>query len=128
MYGAPAPRAWRIATNEGVFWLAEAGNAARLIRLPLPGGGATSEPPHVDGEWSALEALADTAEAEATGRWAVAAGPWPPIPSRVTSPTPGRDSDSLSEPSARQAPRRVPVAAVLVPGRSVGTRHATESR
>ena len=67
--GALAPRAWRIATDEGVFWLAEAGNAARLIRLPLPGGIDRQAPPQDDGPWVALEALASTAEAEAAGRW-----------------------------------------------------------
>ena len=67
--GAPAPRAWRIATDEGVFWLAEAGNTARLIGLPLPDGIDRQAPFQDDGPWAALAAFASTAEAEAAGRW-----------------------------------------------------------
>jgi hypothetical protein len=67
--GAPAPRAWRIATDDGVFWLVEDGTAARLVRLSLPEGVEMLEPPHEDGPWAALAALASSAEAEAGGRW-----------------------------------------------------------
>jgi hypothetical protein len=66
--GALAPRAWRVSTDDGVFWLAEAGSAARLVRLPLDGR-ARSGPDREAGPWSALARLASTAEAEAAGRW-----------------------------------------------------------
>src|SRR4051812_22935533 len=33
--GAPA-RAWRISTDEGAFWLLQAGMTGRLLTLPLP--------------------------------------------------------------------------------------------
>ena len=32
--GGSTPRAWRISTDEGVFWLVEDGTASRLARLP----------------------------------------------------------------------------------------------
>jgi hypothetical protein len=67
--GGPAPRAWRIATQDGVFWLVKAGADARLVRLPRPGG-HTGDRPRPDGDlWTALEALASTAEAVAADRW-----------------------------------------------------------
>jgi hypothetical protein len=66
---ARAPRAWRIATDAGAFWLVEDGTAARLVRLPLPGVVQEPELPRDDEPWAALEALATVAEAKAAGRW-----------------------------------------------------------
>lgn len=66
--GAGRPRAWRISTPDGVFWLIENGTAARLVRLPLPDDDLADLRPD-DGPWAALVALATTAESEAAGRW-----------------------------------------------------------
>jgi hypothetical protein len=66
--GAPAPRVLRISADDGVFWIAEADNSARLVRLPLPGSSRSDEA-ESSGPWSALEALASAGEAEAAGRW-----------------------------------------------------------
>jgi hypothetical protein len=67
--GAPSPRAWRISTDDGVFWLVEDGGLARLIRLPLPSGGGDGGAYRDEGACTACETLALTAETEAAGRW-----------------------------------------------------------
>src|SRR5690606_31909260 len=65
--GAPPPCALRIATTEGVFWLAQDGEAARLIRLPQPGDGEV-DVGHEDGAWTTCATLALNAETEAASR------------------------------------------------------------
>jgi hypothetical protein len=67
--GAPTPRAWRISTTDGVFWLVEDGKVARVVRLPLPMNVERRASLHAGEPWSALEALAETAETEAAGAW-----------------------------------------------------------
>jgi hypothetical protein len=76
--GGDAPRAWRISTGDGVFWLVEDGAVARLVRLPLHGDGEDWVPVPDAGPWAALIELAGTAEAEAAGRW-VRGGRVPPV-------------------------------------------------
>jgi hypothetical protein len=67
--GAPAPRVWRIATDNGVLWLAEDGGRSRLIRLPLPVGDGDTVAYFEGVGQSPCEALALTAETEAACRW-----------------------------------------------------------
>jgi hypothetical protein len=67
--GSPAPRAWRISTPDGVFWLAEDGTETRLIRLPDPSEHGNDGAGPVDESWTSCEMLALAAETEAASRW-----------------------------------------------------------
>jgi hypothetical protein len=67
--GSPAPRAWRISTPEGVFWLAEDGGATRLIRLPDPTEQGDEGTGPADRAGATCETLALAAETEAASRW-----------------------------------------------------------
>jgi hypothetical protein len=67
--GAPSPRVWRIATDEGVFWLAEDDGRSRLIALPLPVGDGTDGAEQDESGRAPWEALALAAETEAAARW-----------------------------------------------------------
>ena len=67
--GAPPPRVWRIATDEGVFWLAEDAGRSRLIALPMPVGDEGGGTPQDDTGRAPWEALAIAAETEAATRW-----------------------------------------------------------
>jgi hypothetical protein len=62
------PRAWRISTPEGVFWLLHRGTAARLLSFPRPvaaaGGCADAA-----GDLGQGVTLALAAETEAASRW-----------------------------------------------------------
>jgi hypothetical protein len=65
----PAPRVSRIATEDGVFWLAEDGGRSHLVTLPMPrcAPGTTT---HLEDEAHApCEALALAAETEVAVRW-----------------------------------------------------------
>ena len=76
--GGPAPRAWRIATEDGVFWLVTSGGAARLVRLPQPGSHSGDRPLPDGDPWAAVEALAYTAETVVADRWVRGGQPAPP--------------------------------------------------
>jgi hypothetical protein len=66
---ASAPRAWRISTPDGVFWLAEDGADTRLIRLPVPSEVGDLDTLPNDETWTSCEMLALAAETEAASRW-----------------------------------------------------------
>lgn len=63
------PRAMRIATVEGVFWLVQDGPAARLVLLPPHVEPAAGAPPGEGSQQPAWLALALAAETEAASRW-----------------------------------------------------------
>jgi hypothetical protein len=65
--GAPS-RAWRISTDEGVFWLLQDGATARLLTLPLPGQHAARTTMRDDVSARGV-ALALEAETVAASRW-----------------------------------------------------------
>jgi hypothetical protein len=75
--GAPSPRVWRIATGDGVFWLAEDGGRSRLIALPMPVGDGDNGSLAEDGARAPCEELALMAETEAAGRWVRRGAPGP---------------------------------------------------
>jgi hypothetical protein len=66
--GAP-PRAWRISTADGVFWLLQSTSSSRLLRFPSPAAAADDRASGHDGLLARGVSLAVTAEAEAAGRW-----------------------------------------------------------
>ena len=76
--GGSTPRAWRISTDEGAFWLVEDGAASRLVQLPYLESVGDREAHHGAEPLDALTALACTAESEAAGRW-VRRGPVRPV-------------------------------------------------
>lgn len=65
--GAPS-RAWRISTDEGVFWLLQTGMTARLLMLPLPGKPDARTTTRDDVPAQGV-ALALEAEMAAASRW-----------------------------------------------------------
>ncbi|MFN8637534.1 MAG: hypothetical protein U0893_27085 [Chloroflexota bacterium] len=66
---ATLPRAWRISTDDGVFWLLQDGATSRLLELPPPGELAMRTPPARDTVPARGVALALEAETAAAERW-----------------------------------------------------------
>lgn len=66
--GAPS-RAWRISTDDGVFWLLQSGTTARLVTLPTPGELGTRTATMRDAVMARGVALALEAETAAASRW-----------------------------------------------------------
>jgi hypothetical protein len=66
---AAPPRAWRVSTDDGVFWLLQDGATSRLLTLPLPGELAIRAATTRDDVPARGMALALEAETAAAERW-----------------------------------------------------------
>jgi hypothetical protein len=67
--GAPGARVSRIATEDGVYWLAADGGRSHLVTLPMPRCVPGTTTYLADAARAPCEALALAAETEAAARW-----------------------------------------------------------